>query len=949
MSFEMEKNECYNLPRLNVNYQKRENLYNRLIQSFERQGCNLVAVKGQPGSGKTSLAVFFAKCSTLFEKVVFLNANSAEKLNCEYRIFAREYLGIQTISKLSKSQLNQVVRDRIKSFRVLFIFDDLVSLNDCEEFLNDSTSNQLTLITTRNENFVHESTRWKVNLIDQDMFNSREAISHLNSATNNFYDAKKIQRLVQVFVGSSRDEILPYDVEKLIVLLKSHEITIDDLLITVKRDLSLIRIIIEKLLGNDELSIDLLSYFILLDSSFIPCDLLSSFYTNRNYEKALEKLKHLSMVEMFECEVGKCIRLSSKTFNYLKKNSENFVNLKSNYLILIQTLSKNFPIINNSSTKVKYNQLLNYSHLISCLNRLNDDADDNVRSIKRDLAYKISLFYLNYVNDDEKALEMLEKCSQYSTTEDKSLMAKIHFNRGKCFDKLSKYDDGINEKKKSLKLTRELNIGKHMTVQILESLAYSYAKKELVDRAIEFDQEALEIKLELKKNTTSYNNYEKDLDKSIAKSYYNIGDGHFRNENYELALENFWHSFEMRDQLYAKRNDQDLCDVLNALVETYKRLGHGYEEALVYCKELSEKMKSDLEKGIVKRDAFVLDKMRKKEPSDDSIVIQTFRTFDYIGKKRSKVDHADVLYRTALSLYNQQDYKQSLRNLQEAYEIYQAYSKEEQSAYCLDKIGMCYLKLLKLVESYDYLVRAFNKRKQIYGKNAHPDVIISLTSLASYYESIGNFDLSNKYKAEAYKQSESLTNDNNLDYATSLNNLGISYLKMGDLKLGVEYLSMACKIRKRVYADMPNGDLACSMFNLGVANLKLDKLNKALEYAKESLQMRRKLYETEDREEIADTLNFLGMLYFKLKEYEASKRYLLQAFEMRKKIYHEAHPNVANTLYNLGAVYEKLGDSKKSSDCFSKFYKLKKLTFEKKNNFLYTRKKSDSLLNDDEY
>lgn len=156
---------------------------------------------------------------------------------------------------------------------------------------------------------------------------------------------------------------------------------------------------------------------------------------------------------------------------------------------------------------------------------------------------------------------------------------------------------------------------------------------------------------------------------------------------------------------------------------------------------------------------------------------------------RADINEADANYEAGLKNINLEDYKNALENFTRALDTYKKYSKEEQAAYCLDKMGVCYLKLRNYVESYRYMTEAYEKRKQIYPGRHHPDLLISLISLASYYDSIGNYPSADMYREEAARMRQSIgASVKDAEFATSLNNLGISYMKLGDVKLALDYI-----------------------------------------------------------------------------------------------------------------------------------------------------------------
>lgn len=153
------------------------------------------------------------------------------------------------------------------------------------------------------------------------------------------------------------------------------------------------------------------------------------------------------------------------------------------------------------------------------------------------------------------------------------------------------------------------------------------------------------------------------------------------------------------------------------------------------------------------------------------------------------LDQADEYYENGLNNMNTEDFKRALENFLAAAEIYKKFFKEEQIAYCYDKIGHCYLKRRMWVESYEYLMRAYSKRCEMYPDGRHPELVISLNSIASYFDSLGKHGEANLYKEKAAGVRQAIGDVKDPEFATSLNNMGVSYLKLNDIQLGLDYIN----------------------------------------------------------------------------------------------------------------------------------------------------------------
>lgn len=152
------------------------------------------------------------------------------------------------------------------------------------------------------------------------------------------------------------------------------------------------------------------------------------------------------------------------------------------------------------------------------------------------------------------------------------------------------------------------------------------------------------------------------------------------------------------------------------------------------------------------------------------------------------INEADFNYEAALNDINAENYSSAVQHLNEALEIYRKFSKEEQIAYCYDKLGLCYLKMSNKPKALGYLTQAYSKRQQIYADQRHPDMLISLNSLATYYDSVDNFAEADKYRAEAERLRQRMVEGRDPEYATSINNVGVSYLRQSDFPMAMKYI-----------------------------------------------------------------------------------------------------------------------------------------------------------------
>ncbi|MEL7039273.1 MAG: tetratricopeptide repeat protein, partial [Cyanobacteria bacterium J06592_8] len=135
--------------------------------------------------------------------------------------------------------------------------------------------------------------------------------------------------------------------------------------------------------------------------------------------------------------------------------------------------------------------------------------------------------------------------------------------------------------------------------------------------------------------------------------------------------------------------------------------------------------------------------------------------------------------------------------------------------------------------------------------------------------------------------------------ASSLNNLGNAYRRLGQYQEAIEYYQQSLTIAREI-GDR-NGE-AASLGNLGIAYRRLGQYEKAIEYYQQSLAI---FQEIGDRKGVASSLNNLGNAYFSLGQYQKAIEYHQQSLAIDREI--GDRKGVASSLNNLGNAYDSLG------------------------------------------
>lgn len=137
-----------------------------------------------------------------------------------------------------------------------------------------------------------------------------------------------------------------------------------------------------------------------------------------------------------------------------------------------------------------------------------------------------------------------------------------------------------------------------------------------------------------------------------------------------------------------------------------------------------------------------------------------------------------------------------------------------------------------------------------------------------------------------------------LNLATSLNQLNHLYMRTGEYEQSHRNLERALEIRLRLL-ELDDLLIAETMGNLAVVCDALHRPHEAEEWYQKSLEIKRKTLKP-DAPELAVTMHNLARLYASEKRYKESVDMLTKALEIDKKHYGEKHIEVLRDLTTLG-------------------------------------------------
>ncbi|UKN01122.1 tetratricopeptide repeat protein [Paracrocinitomix mangrovi] len=150
--------------------------------------------------------------------------------------------------------------------------------------------------------------------------------------------------------------------------------------------------------------------------------------------------------------------------------------------------------------------------------------------------------------------------------------------------------------------------------------------------------------------------------------------------------------------------------------------------------------------------------------------------------------------------------------------------------------------------------------------------------------------------------------------ANAHNNMGVIYLRMGEIDSSFNSHQSALKIRTKV---KDTAGLGNSYINLGALDRMRGNYESALTYYFSAL----KIYEyLDDVDKISEAYNSLGLIYMAIKDYENSLDYLKKSLEIKTNLGNQQ--KIGKTLNNIASVYHESGDYDKAEEYYLKAYEI---------------------------
>lgn len=218
--------------------------------------------------------------------------------------------------------------------------------------------------------------------------------------------------------------------------------------------------------------------------------------------------------------------------------------------------------------------------------------------------------------------------------------------------------------------------------------------------------------------------------------------------------------------------------------------------------------------------------------------------------------------------------------------------------------------------------RKVDYARKKYGVN-HPLYATTLSNLGATYLEMGEYKESYKCVLQAlhiYKD-----NNDSIGYLNSLQGLALLSVETGNTSLALKYAKEAFALCKNVIGDYHPSYANC-LSNLSQCYQACGNYERALDYEKEALAIREKLIGTHHPDYV-HSLGDLATIYCALQEPKQALKYGLLNLNLIDSIYGPRHKAYASSLGNVAEYYSWLGDTQqaitmqeKAKDIYSQLF-----------------------------
>ncbi|CAH1269073.1 TTC28 [Branchiostoma lanceolatum] len=284
---------------------------------------------------------------------------------------------------------------------------------------------------------------------------------------------------------------------------------------------------------------------------------------------------------------------------------------------------------------------------------------------------------------------------------------------------------------------------------------------------------------------------------------------------------------------------------------------------------------------------------------------------------------AKALNNLGVAWYNEGDYRKAISYYEQALQmersIYGQQAVHPGISRLLNNLGTAWNTLGEHRRAISYHEQALQMEMNIYGqRTAHPDIITLLGSLGEAWRCQGDYRKAIVHHEQALEMSRSVYGQTKAHpmIAGLLNKVGLAWSCLDEHRRAVSYYGQALQMLMSIHGPQTaHPHIATLLNNIGmIFQQHLGDSKQAMSYFNRALQMIKSIC-GQSHHLITTLLNNMGEAWADLGDYRKAISYHEQALQTRRRLYgpQEAHPNIALSMYNLGVVLVKFGDSKKAT------------------------------------
>lgn len=201
-------------------------------------------------------------------------------------------------------------------------------------------------------------------------------------------------------------------------------------------------------------------------------------------------------------------------------------------------------------------------------------------------------------------------------------------------------------------------------------------------------------------------------------------------------------------------------------------------------------------------------------------------------------------------------------------------------------------------ESEEILLRQIAMVEELYGKE-NLEIATSYNNIGGVYDKLGAYAKALECFSTSLSIEEKLLGIENSRNVGSYNNIGMEYCYLGNYPKALGYFFKALKL---IENEQNNHVLVNVYTNIGTTYSMLGNLPEALVYLIKAMEV----VERVRGKEHADTANCyaqIGLLYGEMAEYSKALECHFKSLEIRQKVLGNEHPDTAVSLVNIGLAY----------------------------------------------